>query len=232
MGGVVDIREGASWLPQGWVYRNVQENLADALEEQDGQLSILLRQSTIGIDYCTLTDLSPDRFQLLLFHLERVYYRTAEACLASPKQKGSFTLYLSEASVFKALLRTDPRNAEDLSRKSRIVLGESTRWAAPLWVYDFVLEQWATATYLSKPDVAEGLLNASSFKGKEECDLRHIEPTTFQVLLSHSDGMTRRYSGGFEAEAREFFAEMNPCLRTLVNSMQSDPRAQEHNSSS
>lgn len=227
MGGVVDIREGVSWLPQGWVYRDVQENLADVIEEQDGQLSILLRQSTIGIDYCSLINLEAKRLQMILFCLERFYTNPPPNGFNLPKQPSNFKLYLLEVTLFKALLRTDPRSGEDLSRTGCILLKSDALWTAPLWAYDFVLEQWATALRLSHSDLADWLLTARSSQGQDECDLREIQGEPFRLALSHADYMTQRYSGNFEAVADELFAELGPRLQTLKELMQGDPRAQE-----
>lgn len=79
MSGLVDIREGAVWMPAGWVLDNALERIGVELALDDRKLAELaLEGRTEHTGYFDVRDLEVSRFLTLLRATERAYESVLE----------------------------------------------------------------------------------------------------------------------------------------------------------
>jgi hypothetical protein len=218
------------WMPQRWIFDGVLEGLAAELQNKVPDLSEYLQSETSwGIGYCDLSSLDAASFHTLLHAMSSVYDKVVAE---GPSVFNPITGYFhcaSSISLFKALLRTDPRAGEEQSHKGTVVVREDATWAAPALFYDMVLEHLAAdiQIQMASPEFSMSLLATRVLGGSGECDLRQVDAERFALLVPRMKWMSLRYGeeGGRQAYAPEFYSALTPYVAELAALIHADPRA-------
>jgi hypothetical protein len=110
MSGTLVIDEKVAWMPAGWVYNGVLEQIAQSLDERyAGIRQFLLEARTEFRGYCDIQSLNIDDFNIVLEAAGRAYLKAANAGpegFRDPKWYGPF---IKHFGGLIEMLRGDPR---------------------------------------------------------------------------------------------------------------------------
>lgn len=113
MAGTVDIREGVTWMPAGWVVDSLLDDISAQLSSEDRQLAtVLIEGKTDRNAYLDLRSLDPRRFRLLVIAAEAVFERVEREGAQAFADPAFYAGFVARFRELLAMLRADPRMAQ------------------------------------------------------------------------------------------------------------------------
>jgi hypothetical protein len=239
-------------MPSVGMVSSTLERLAEQLQNVDSTLSTELLDPAKGHDwgFYDLRSMEASRFQLLYPAMERVFDARIQDDPLQFRHLETYYFSMGLLSLFKALLRTDPRAGQDLTLTGSILITDHVQWVAPTWIYDLLLENvaayvrvaghclmllfpvyeqymaaWTQFAFAEKP-LWECLLAARASQGRSVWDMRPIATEQFHVLLSAAKFILTDYEKtprGTHAPA--IMTELIPQLNSFMTLLAGDQRA-------
>ena len=108
MSGTLEIADGVCWLPPGWVFDNVLESIARAVETSDPKLAARLRdvQTTTGGGFLSIRELSLDQLRTIAHGLESTLHNAVRAGPERFHDQAFFEAYIEQTRSLSSMLNS------------------------------------------------------------------------------------------------------------------------------
>src|SRR5713101_5803804 len=139
MSGTFVIRPNTSWMPTGWIFRAVVQDLIDELGSELPQFTERFREAIEEMPYASIEDATEEEFLRVVAALESAMTGALRAGAAplDNDARAFFALALHYA-VLLAMLRFDGRGQLP-SGEGVLVTSSGSEWHAPRWAYDLLV---------------------------------------------------------------------------------------------
>jgi hypothetical protein len=211
------------------------EYLIREIEDKNIDIINLINDQMIPGYYLSFTEFTPEQLQILKMAADQVYIKLTDRLRTFSKQgisESEIKGYAGFAFAFnqlRILLHLDPRIREEhLDELKQIVVNETARWEAPLWLYNFILDSLAYYHSLLKGQnhLLSLLTNEQNRVGN--CDLRPLAGPEFCILLNVLQERAEYFkseTGGVIAYGTTFTPQVSQKIKELFALCLKDQRS-------